>query len=119
MHTSEAAQRLSAIGHPNRLNLFRHLIKVGPAGVAAGELARVLDLAPSSLNFHLRALQQCGLIESTTQGRFVIYSACFEVMADLLTYLTDDCCGGNPCFPTSGSHLSQQCTSNPHMESES
>ena len=99
MILEDAALMLAAIGHPTRLQVFRHLVQAGPQGVPAGELARELDTPPSSLNFHLRALTQHGLIDSRQEGRFVIYAARFEAMSALLEFLTDNCCGGNPCLP--------------------
>ena len=96
----QAAQMLAAIGHPIRLQIFRQLMQAGPKGVAAGDIARALGIAPSTLNFHLRALQSNQLINSSTQGRFVMYTAEFESMAGLLAFLTEDCCGGNPCMAT-------------------
>jgi len=97
--TDQAAQMLAAIGHRARLQIFRHLVQAGPIGMAAGDIARALDMAPSSLNFHLRVLHNNRLISSRTEGRFVIYAAQFDAMAQLLAFLTDDCCGGNPCLP--------------------
>lgn len=109
MKLDDAAQKLSAIGHPIRLNVFRQLMNAGPAGLTAGEIARRLVMSPSSLNFHLRTLQQQGLVSSRHQGRFVIYTASFEAMSSLLGYLTQDCCGGNPCLPQSRQTFQQQC----------
>lgn len=119
MELTNAAQMLSAIGHPTRLEVFRALLQVGPMGIAAGEIAKHLGLAPSSLNFHLRALQTAGLVDSRSEGRFVIYIAKFDAMSNLLTYLMDDCCGGNPCVPISQSCLSQACAHKPPMETQS
>lgn len=111
-----AAAMLSAIGHPVRLQVYRQLVQAGPAGLAAGEIARLLGIPPSSLNFHLRTLQQSGLITSSTQGRFVIYTALFDAMATLLGFLTDNCCGGNPCIPTATPARLRRCASNPQTE---
>lgn len=99
MILEDAALMLAAIGHPTRLQVFRHLVQAGPQGLPAGELARELDTPPSSLNFHLRALERNSLVESRQDGRFVIYAARFESMSQLLAFLTDNCCGGNPCLP--------------------
>ncbi|UOD50456.1 ArsR/SmtB family transcription factor [Orrella daihaiensis] len=112
--TEQAAAMLAAIGHPVRLRLFRELVQAGPNGLPAGEMARLLDMPPSSLNFHLRALQQSGLVTSRTQGRFVIYTALFDAMSELLGFLTDNCCGGNPCMPNATS--TPRCTSKPKSE---
>lgn len=94
-----AAVMLAAIGHPIRLQTYRALVQAGPSGLPAGEIARMLEMPPSSLNFHLRALQQSGLVSSRTEGRFVIYTALFDAMSELLAFLTENCCGGNPCIP--------------------
>lgn len=108
--TEQAARMLAAIGHPTRLQIFRSLVQAGPQGMAAGEVARALEMAPSSLNFHLRTLQSNHLIESRTEGRFVIYAARFDAMAGLLEFLTQDCCGGNPCLRTMSSDQVRRCT---------
>ena len=64
--------------------------------MAAGELATHLGVAPSTLSFHLSALEQCGLIRSTRKGRQVIYAARFAGLRELLSFLTETCCAGRP-----------------------
>jgi DNA-binding transcriptional ArsR family regulator len=93
----EAARALSALGHETRLAIFRVLVQAGPGGVSAGEIARMLDLAPNALSFHLKDLTYAGLTESRQHGRYVIYSAVFPVMTGLVDYLTENCCGGLEC----------------------
>ena len=93
----EAARALSALGHETRLAIFRVLVQAGPEGMAAGDIARRLDLAPNALSFHLKDLTYVGLTESRQSGRFVIYSAVFPVMTGLVDYLTKNCCGGANC----------------------
>jgi hypothetical protein len=39
---------------------------------------------------------RAGLIRATRHGRYVRYAVRFEGMRQLLTYLTQDCCQGNP-----------------------
>jgi DNA-binding transcriptional ArsR family regulator len=97
MENMEAARALSALGHESRLAIFRVLVQAGPEGLAAGEIARRLDLAPNALTFHLKDLTYAGLAESRQSGRFVIYSAVFSAMAGLVAYLTENCCGGADC----------------------
>jgi DNA-binding transcriptional ArsR family regulator len=113
MTLDDAASMLAAIGHPIRLQVFRTLVQAGPSGLAAGDIARSLDIAPSSLNFHLRALQQNLMITSRNEGRFVIYAARFEAMSTLLGFLTDNCCGGNPCMPISAPSQIVPCSAKP------
>lgn len=96
METEEAAFAFTALGQPTRLELLRTLLAAGPNGMAAGEIAVRLGVPPSTLSFHLRALDQAGLIAPTRQGRSLIYAAQLARLRGLLAFLADACCGGEP-----------------------
>jgi len=64
--------------------------------MAAGDVAAHLGVAPPTLSFHLAALERCGLICSTRQGRHIIYAVRFAGLRELLSFLTEICCGGRP-----------------------
>ncbi len=101
METTDAVQRLSALAQDARLELFRLLVKAGPLGLAAGEIARRLDAAPNTTSAQLLLLSNAGLICARRDGRSIIYSVDFAAMSELLVYLTEDCCGGRAevCAP--------------------
>jgi ArsR family transcriptional regulator len=99
METTQAIQALSALAQESRLSIFRLLVEAGPAGLAAGTIGEKLDLAPATLSFHLAGLTRAGLAQSRQDGRFVIYSANFQSMNGLVSFLTDNCCGGASCEP--------------------
>lgn len=99
METKDVLAALAAIAQESRLAIFRLLVQIGPAGMAATRIAEQLDIAPSSLSFHLKELTHAKLITSRSEGRFVIYSADVAVMNGLIGYLTENCCGGIPCGP--------------------
>ena len=101
MDTREVLAALAAIAQESRLGIFRLLVQLGPEGMAATKIAEQLDIAPSSLSFHLKELTHARLITSRSEGRFVIYSADTAVMNGLIGYLTENCCGGVPCGPGS------------------
>ena len=100
MNATVAVQSLSALANASRLAVFRLLVVAGPEGVAAGALAERLDVAPSALSFHLKDLIHAGLIAARREGRYVFYSAQFTTMNRLMSYLTENCCGGMPCPPS-------------------
>lgn len=102
MDTKQVLTALSAIAQESRLAIFRLLVQVGPEGMAATKIAEQLDIAPSSLSFHLKELTHASLITARTEGRFIIYSTDVVVMNGLIDYLTENCCGGVPCGPFSG-----------------
>ena len=101
METKAVLAALAALAQESRLNTFRLLVQAGPQGLAASRIGEQLDIAPSSLSFHLKELTNAGLIEPRQEGRFVIYSANFGTMNGLLSFLTDNCCGGQSCTPSS------------------
>jgi ArsR family transcriptional regulator, arsenate/arsenite/antimonite-responsive transcriptional repressor / arsenate reductase (thioredoxin) len=96
MEEMDAAAGFSVLSQPTRLRLVRLLASRGATGLPAGELAAALRVAPSTLSFHLNALEQADLIQSTRQGRQIIYAVRFHGLRQLLSFLTDTCCGGRP-----------------------
>ena len=99
METNNVVSALSALAQDSRLTIFRALVQAGPSGLAAGKISELTGIAPSSLSFHLKELSHAGMVDSQQTGRFVIYTANFSTMNALLSFLTENCCGGNPCSP--------------------
>lgn len=100
MKNADAVAALGALAQENRLDVFRLLVRAGPEGMAAGTVATALDLAPNTLTFHFDRLRDAGLVTVRREGRSMIYTARFERMNALLTFLTENCCqGANTCEP--------------------
>lgn len=78
-----------------RLDVYRLLVKKGPEGLVAGEIASELELPPANLSFHLKGLTQAGLVGVTQEGRFQRYRANIPLMQELVGYLMEECCSGN------------------------
>ena len=96
-----AIDALSALAHSGRLAVFRLLVKVGPDGMAAGDVARAMDTAPNTMSTQLAILARTGLIRSHRDRRSIIYRADYDTFSSLLAFLIDDCCDGRPevCSP--------------------
>ncbi len=103
METTEVVMALAALAQETRLAVYRLLVQAGPAGLPAGEIAGRLAVPPATASFHLSQLTHAGLLQSRSQGRFIIYSVNFECMNDLLGFLTENCCGGQACIPSARS----------------
>lgn len=101
MNKTGAIPIFESLASSVRLDVFRLLVRQGPQGLVAGEIAAALELPATNLSFHLKALTQSGLLSVTQEGRFQRYRANMALMAELIGYLTDECCGGNPgaCLP--------------------
>jgi DNA-binding transcriptional ArsR family regulator len=99
MEQTDAVAALAALAQDNRLAVFRLLVQAGPEGMAAGEVAEALNLAPNTLTFHFDRLRVAGLVTVCRDGRSMIYAAQYEAMNALLGYLTENCCQGRQCAP--------------------
>lgn len=101
MDMTHALAAFDALGQPSRLAVFRLLVQTGPAGMAAGDIARQLDLRANTLSTHLAILQAAGMISAAREGRSIRYAADMAGLRAILAWLLQDCCGGSPeiCAP--------------------
>jgi DNA-binding transcriptional ArsR family regulator len=103
-----------------RLDVYRLLVRKGPDGMVAGDIAGALDIPPTNLSFHLKALTQARLLAVEQEGRFQRYRANMPLMLDLITYLTDECCAGHPeqCAVSVPGRRARGCATLPPPESK-
>jgi ArsR family transcriptional regulator len=101
METMDAVAALAALAQDSRLDIYRLLVRAGPEGMPAGNIASELKLAPNTLTFHFDRLRQAGLVTVRRNGRLMIYAARYDTMNALIAFLTENCCGGAPeqCAP--------------------
>src|SRR5664279_6476214 len=95
MENADAVASLAALAQDSRLEVFRLLVQAGAEGLAAGDVAAKLKLAPNTLTFHFDRLREAGLVSVRRDGRSMIYAVRIEAMDELLGYLTENCCQGN------------------------
>lgn len=96
MESTQAALAFAALGQTTRLELMRALLAAGPNGLPAGGLAAQLGVPSSTLSFHLRALEQAGLVQATRQGRLLLYAPRIAALRALFAVLAEACCDGAP-----------------------
>jgi ArsR family transcriptional regulator len=93
-NSTHIAKSLAALGHEARLAVFRLLVRAGEDGLTVGEIAAHLDMAPSTLAHHLRALTGAGLVLQEKNGREVLNRVDFAAVRGTVEFLTDECCTG-------------------------
>ena len=101
MDSREVIAALSAFAQPTRLDTFRLLVSREPEGVAAGELARLIEVPQNTMSTHLAILARAGLVRGERHSRSIIYRADLERFREVTLFLLKDCCGGRPelCAP--------------------
>ena len=116
MKSTEVITALAALAQETRLNVYRLLVEQGPSGMAAGEIAETIGIAPAALSFHLKELAHARLVTARQDGRFIFYAADFAAMNRLLGFLTENCCAGDgmacppgeSCAPSSSPRKSRR-----------
>jgi ArsR family transcriptional regulator, arsenate/arsenite/antimonite-responsive transcriptional repressor len=101
MKEKDAVASLAALAQPARLRVFRGLVGAGPQGMTPGALSAMLGIAPSTLSFHLKELARAGLVLVEREGRHLHYRPALAAMNRLIGYLSDHCCSGAACTPSS------------------
>jgi len=101
MENKNAVTALAALAQESRLAVFRLLVRHAPDGLTPGVIGEQLELPAPTLSFHLKTLAQAGLVTAIQEGRYVRYRAEIPAINELISFLTEDCCGGNSqlCSP--------------------
>ena len=87
---------LAVLGHPQRLQVWRMLMRRYPDEVPAGAIAEATGLKSSTLSVYLSALRKVDLVEQHRVGTSLRYRASMSSATSLLNYLFEDCCRSRP-----------------------
>jgi len=101
MESNTAIAALSALAQGTRLDVFRLLVQHEPDGVAAGDIARQLNVPQNTMSAHLGILARAGLVRFERHSRSIVYRADLDGLRALTLFLVKDCCAGSPelCAP--------------------
>jgi len=92
MKLDDAANILAKIGNPTRLRIVRLLVRTGDEGLAVGMIQKQLNIPGSTLTHHITHLKSAGVIRQQRQQATLICKMEFEVLRELIDYLTEECC---------------------------
>lgn len=101
MDLDSSVAALSALAQPTRLEAFRLLVRNEPGGLAAGEIAKQLDVPHNTMSTHLTILTRASLVSSERDGRSIVYRVDLDAVRGFFVYLLKECCDGRPelCQP--------------------
>jgi DNA-binding transcriptional ArsR family regulator len=94
MEHSQAARCLEKLGNATRLEIFRLLVRAGPAGLAVGEIQEHLNIPGSTLSHHISHLVNAGLVDQEREGRVLRCTPNFNLINQVINFLTEECCAG-------------------------
>ncbi len=94
MNLQQAARCLEKLGNPTRLEAYRLLVRAGPEGLPVGALQEHLGVPASTLSHHLSHLVNAGLVHQAREGRVLRCTPNYDLMQQLMGYLTEQCCQG-------------------------
>lgn len=81
------ATMAKALGHPARIAILEHLLKV--EGCICGDIVSELPLAQPTVSQHLKELRNAGLIRGNVEGTAICYCIDPEGIRKLQDYFTD------------------------------
>jgi DNA-binding transcriptional ArsR family regulator len=96
MEVRAAVTALGALAQETRLSIYRVLVEAGRDGESVGRIGETLKVPGATLSFHLKELARAGLVTTRQERQFIYYTVDFERMAELMTFLTQNCCQGMP-----------------------
>jgi protein-tyrosine-phosphatase/DNA-binding transcriptional ArsR family regulator len=96
MEHSRASQAFATLGHPDRLAVYRLILRFAPRGVRPTEMAGALEMKQNTLSHHLADLAASGLVRVERSGRSLFYSVDLETTEALIGYLAFDVGRGRP-----------------------
>ena len=86
--------RLAILSHPQRMGVFRLLMRRCPDELPAGEIAKALDLKASTASVYMSALTQADLIPQRRDGTRLLYAINLDTAREVVAGLFLDCCRG-------------------------
>jgi len=92
MKLDQAANVLAKIGNPTRLKIVRLLVRAGDAGLPVGVIQKNLGIPGSTLTHHISHLKSAGVIRQQRQQATLICKMEFDLLRNLVDYLTEECC---------------------------
>ncbi len=82
---NNTANLFKALGHPARIAIIEHLIKVNSC--ICGDLVNEIPLAQPTISQHLKELKLAGLIKGTVEGTSVCYCIDPEALEKTMEFI--------------------------------
>lgn len=95
---NQIAMMAKALGHPARITIIEHLLKVNAC--ICGDIVSELPLAQPTVSQHLKELKNAGLIKGSIEGNTICYcidERAFKILKNYFTKIITKLAKQNCC----------------------
>jgi len=85
MDAEPLAKIFKALGHPTRIKIVEHLIKINSC--VCGEIVNIFPFSQSTISQHLKLLKESGIVHGEIEGPKTCYCVDFDVLNQLKKYV--------------------------------
>jgi len=87
MDTDTFAKIFKALGHPTRVKIVEHLIKINSC--VCGEIVNIFPFSQSTISQHLKLLKESGIVRGEIEGPKTCYCVEFDVLNKFKNYVSN------------------------------
>ena len=87
MYTDTLAKIFKALGHPTRIKIVKHLIKINSC--VCGEIVNIFPFSQSTISQHLKLLKKSGIVQGAIEGPKTCYCIDFDVLNKFKKYVSN------------------------------
>ncbi len=74
-----------------RFKIFKLLVKAGDEGLRPSDMLKKIKISAGTLSFHLKELENSGLLSKEKEGRNITYNIDSDTLANVTSFLIDEC----------------------------
>ena len=87
MDTEKFAKIFKALGHPTRVMIVEHLIKINSC--VCGEIVNIFPFSQSTISQHLKLLKESGIVHGEIEGPKTCYCVDLDVLNQFKKYVSN------------------------------
>ena len=87
MTTDELARIFKAMGHPTRVKIVEHLIKINSC--ICGDIVGIFPFSQSTISQHLKILKESGIVQGRIDGPSTCYCVDEAVLNEFKKYVSE------------------------------
>lgn len=85
METEQLARIFKALGHPTRVKIVEHLIRINTC--VCGEIVDIFPYSQSTISQHLKQLKEAGIVCGEVEGPKTYFCVDKGVLAEFKSYI--------------------------------